>query len=267
MCAQCLLYFSDRDSFLRHQTSCTCPLPPGAEIYRQYVGGGGSSSQSSVGRGRTKSAHSTQPPVPISTSWSTIGCSLYRCDGSTTPLYSQCLCTLGKMFIDHKTLFYDVDSIEFFVLFELESRRVDLASEYRYSVAGFFSKEKQSSENNLACLFVSPHCQKRGYGRLLIDASFEITRREGRQGGPERPLSDLGKAAYRSYYSTVLLDLLRCVVTSSQHRLVSQFYDESDDSDPSPPSVTSLLITDLCQMTGFRRDGQYAALATIFQWM
>lgn len=235
------------------QSECTCSVPPANEIYRQYL----------HPEKRPRQSYHT-PALPTTTTWTVVGCSLFQCDGSTAPLYSQCVCTLGKLFIDHKTLFYDVDSIEFFVLYEIESRIIPGTAsskspeyEFRYCVAGFFSKEKSSAENNLACLFVSPHCQKRGYGRFLIDASFEITRRESKQGGPERPLSDLGKAAYRSYYSTVILELLRCLVTLTPHRLIAQYYADSDsDSEAQPPTVSTLLLNDLCAMTGFRRDGQ-----------
>lgn len=38
-------------------------------------------------------------------------------------------------------------------------------------VVGFFSKEKDSEENNLACIIVFPPYQKQGFGRLLIQFS------------------------------------------------------------------------------------------------
>jgi len=54
-------------------------------------------------------------------------------------------------------------------------------------VVGFFSKEKLSwDNNNLACILVFPPWQKRGFGQVLMGVSYELGRREGRLGGPEK---------------------------------------------------------------------------------
>lgn len=57
-------------------------------------------------------------------------------------------------------------------------------------VVGFFSKEKMSWDNyNLACICVFPPWQKQGWGQVLMGASYELGRHEGRLGGPEKRTS------------------------------------------------------------------------------
>ena len=54
--------------------------------------------------------------------------------------------------------------------------------------------------NNIACILIFPPWQKRGLGQVLIAASYELGRREGRFGGPERPLSVMGRKGYIAYW-------------------------------------------------------------------
>ena len=53
-----------------------------------------------------------------------------------------------------------------------------------------------------------PHQQRRGFGAFLIDFSYLLTRKEGRRGTPEKPLSDLGLAAYVRYWCQIVADSL-----------------------------------------------------------
>jgi len=46
--------------------------------------------------------------------------------------YAQNLCLLAKLFLDHKTLYYDTDPFLFYVMCELDS--------FGYHIVGYFSK-------------------------------------------------------------------------------------------------------------------------------
>jgi len=185
VCEYTLKYFRKKKTLLRHLAKLDIRHPPGDEIYRSpppppgqpnYVGGPVAS-----------------PPI-----------SVFEVDGKKAKVYCQNLCLLSKLFLDHKTLYYDVDPFLFYVLCERDSSG--------YHMVGYFSKEKNCSEEyNLACILTLPCYQRKGYGKFLIAFAYELSKREGRIGTPERPLSDLGQLSFRSYWSKVLLEQLRNV--------------------------------------------------------
>lgn len=48
---------------------------------------------------------------------------------------------------------------------------------------------------------VFPPWQRKGLGSLLMGVSYEISRREGILGGPEKPISELGKKGYKRFWA------------------------------------------------------------------
>ncbi|KAF3993600.1 hypothetical protein FT663_00270 [Candidozyma haemuli var. vulneris] len=176
ICEHCLKYMRSPVSFERHQLkNCNSSNshPPGVEIYRDQ--------DSKV--------------------------AVWEVDGRKNIEYCQNLCLLAKLFLNSKTLYYDVEPFTFYVLTELDEKDPSM-----YHFVGYFSKEKlNNSDYNVSCILTLPIYQRKGYGNFLIDFSYLLSRNEFKFGTPEKPLSDLGLLSYRNYWKITVAQTLKLI--------------------------------------------------------
>ncbi|OXU25220.1 hypothetical protein TSAR_000271 [Trichomalopsis sarcophagae] len=200
ICEFCLKYRKSRKCLERHLAKCNLRHPPGNEIYRKG------------------------------------SISFFEIDGRKNKNYAQNLCLLAKLFLDHKTLYYDTDPFLFYVMTEFDTRG--------FHIVGYFSKEKESTEDyNVACILTMPQFQRKGYGKLLIEFSYELSKFEGKTGSPEKPLSDLGLLSYRSYWTHTILDILLNVKPVGENN--------------EKPTIT---INEICELTSIKKEDVISTL-------
>jgi len=147
-------------------------------------------------------------------------------------LYCQRLALFSKLFIDHKTLFFDnEESFIFYVLFINDK------------FVGYFSKESGEEENadynHLSCFVILPQYQKRGYGLFLasladviaqslnemklnelkknqdsgeVNLAGRILNLTGLVSGPEFPLSPSGRKTYFKYWKGKIAESIEAII-------------------------------------------------------
>ncbi|XP_063230339.1 histone acetyltransferase Tip60 isoform X2 [Bacillus rossius redtenbacheri] len=202
ICEFCLKYRKSLKCLEMHLAKCNLRHPPGNEIYRKG------------------------------------SISFFEIDGRKNKVYAQNLCLLAKLFLDHKTLYYDTDPFLFYVMTDFDARG--------FHIVGYFSKEKESTEDyNVACILTMPPYQRKGYGKLLIEFSYELSKFEGKTGSPEKPLSDLGLLSYRSYWAHTILDFLICAKPTG---------------DFESPQIT---INEICEQTSIKKEDVISTLQNL----
>ncbi|KAL2860759.1 putative histone acetyltransferase (MysT1) [Aspergillus lucknowensis] len=128
------------------------------------------------------------------------GYSVWEVDGADYKLFGQNLSLFAKLFLDHKSVFFDVLSFLYYLLVFTDPNDVHKS----YHILGFFSKEKLSWDaNNLACILIFPPYQRKQLGKLLMGVSYRLSgweRDSSLIGGPERPLSEMGQKSYSRFW-------------------------------------------------------------------
>ena len=166
VCEFCLKYMQSVNILKRHMKKCVYVRPPGNEIYRDAE------------------------------------ISVFEVDGNRSKFYCQNLCLIAKLFLDTKTLYYDVEPFLFYV--------VTKNDRFGQHLVGYFSKEKHCQQKyNVSCIMTLPQYQRQGFGRFLIDFSYLLSKCEGQHGSPEKPLSELGEKSYFAYWDSVIIEYFR----------------------------------------------------------
>ena len=84
---------------------------------------------------------------------------VYEVDGNTNKIYCQNLCLLVKLFLDHKTLYYDVEPFLFYVLTRVCTPNIQMVFsmyERYYRLARYYLCEESYSHHiNLRPLLIS----------------------------------------------------------------------------------------------------------------
>uniref|UniRef100_A0AAY5F4I9 histone acetyltransferase n=1 Tax=Electrophorus electricus TaxID=8005 RepID=A0AAY5F4I9_ELEEL len=105
LCEFCLKYMKSRNILQRHLQKCGWFHPPANEIYRKD------------------------------------NLSVFEVDGNVSKIFCQNLCLLAKLFLDHKTLYYDVEPFLFYILTQNDEKGCHLV--------GYFSKAEEWLQTGL----------------------------------------------------------------------------------------------------------------------
>ncbi|EFQ97532.1 histone acetyltransferase MYST2 [Nannizzia gypsea CBS 118893] len=227
VCRWCFRYTCDRQAYLGHTPTCgSKDAPLGTQIYDHG------------------------------------GYSVWEVDGEDQKLFAQNLSLFAKLFLDHKSVFFDVSSFLYYLLVYTNPTDPD-----DYHVLGFFSKEKMSWDaNNLACILIFPPFQHKQLGKLLMGISYKLSAWEwkgGVIGGPEKPLSEMGHKSYVRFWEERMARFLLHVSANA----VKDEQSKANNVKPQPtkkyrkkPPREQMSIQDIGQATGMLAEDVLTAL-------
>uniref|UniRef100_A0AC34GPU8 Histone acetyltransferase n=1 Tax=Panagrolaimus sp. ES5 TaxID=591445 RepID=A0AC34GPU8_9BILA len=179
VCQKCFELTLSPSKFCIHMNICKYSHPPGNEIYRDDL---------------------------LKPNGKNVTISFFEVHGIKDMDYCSRMCIVATGLLPAKAVTREVDLFTFYILTEFDD-------DAGFVPVGFFSKElKPSFNNNLSCLLVFNQYRSSGYGKLLVDVSYELSKREDKFGSPEHPLSNDGLHLYRSYWIAKIFGYLR------QHR-------------------------------------------------
>ncbi|PVH87794.1 acyl-CoA N-acyltransferase [Cadophora sp. DSE1049] len=190
VCQRCFGYGKALVEWVRHCRCCEREVP-GQKV---YVHGGWREDDS---------------PRPTIGEWS-----IWEVDGGVETNLSL----FAKLFLDNKSVFFDVSGFNYFLLVYTPPSNSPhhTSSTQHKQIVGFFSKEKLSwDNNNLACILIFPPWQRKGLGALLMGVSYAIARREQILGGPEKPISELGRKGYKRFWGA---EIARWILERQERR-------------------------------------------------
>jgi GNAT superfamily N-acetyltransferase len=90
-------------------------------------------------------------------------------------------------------------------------------SEWEGAIVGFAVEPRADGESELDALFVEPHMQRRGIGRLLIEHCVEVARKRG-----STALHVVGNAHAKSFYAACGFEVIGTTETRFGQALLMQ---------------------------------------------
>ncbi|EEQ30592.1 SAS complex subunit [Microsporum canis] len=224
VCRWCFRYTCDKQAYLSHTTTCANKdTPLGTKIYDHD------------------------------------GYSVWEVDGEDHKLFAQNLSLFAKLFLDHKSVFFDVSSFLYYLLVYTNP-----ADPNNYHVLGFFSKEKMSWDaNNLACILIFPPYQHKQLGKFLMGISYKLSAwewRDGLIGGPEKPLSEMGHRSYVRFWEERLTRFLLHINPSGAKDEQANTKPQTAKKYKKRPPREQMTIQDIGQATGMLAEDVLTAL-------
>ena len=212
------------------------------------------------------------------------GYAVWEIDGEREKLYCQNLSLFGKLFLEQKSVFFDTGGFKYYALTHTKpqgatatttktrGRRQRSSSGamegddmlYQTRVLGFFSKENLSWDaNNLACILIFPPFQHRQLGQLLMAVSYKLSGWEwegGVIGGPEKPLSAMGRKSYLRFWSERIARFIMGQTADADAKRVFDISHNGRHRKTIQPRKEEMTVKEIGERTGMLAEDVVAAL-------